>query len=234
MDYERLVRSRASLNNEGLVFPTEIMIDIETLGRKNGDVVLEAAAVAYNLHYTRQNNDPEPQVIGDYRALFNPFIQHEELGMGICLDTVKWWNADPDRSNQLGALLEEGGKVDRLDIAVIDFVKFLLRCNVEAANIWTRGNMDMPMLEGLIQRVCKWPNPWNYWQVRDLRTLHAQTEEFCSLSIGHPIEIPKIEKYTPAHSALADAHNQMLLHWELFQLNADAWVESTPQVKTFK
>lgn len=222
-DYQSYVTGRKSLNDEGHVFPIQIMLDLETLGRDKGDVVLEAAAVAYNLRHTWDSKAEAPEVIGDYWALFNPHIQQKRHGMRVNLETIKWWNADPGRSLHFASLIEQGGKVDRLDIAVIDFVKFLIYHNVEQAEIWVRGNMDAPMLEGLIEKVTGWEAPWAYWQIRDLRTLHAETERMASLRAGVPLEITKIREYTPDHSAMADAYNQMLLHWELFKMQAAAW-----------
>jgi len=86
------------------------------------------------------------------------------LGREVQEDTLEWWGrqAEDVREEALG----ETGR-----ISLTDMYQQLNRFLVGVNNIWCQGPaFDIVILEN-IYRQMSWPTPWQFWQIRDSRTL---------------------------------------------------------------
>ena len=132
------------------------MLDLESLGTRPDCAILTLGAVKF---------DPfTPDAFGD--SLYFRIDVDEQLALGreVQEDTLKWWakQADDVREEALG----EEGRVS-LETMYRDLNRFC----VGVENIWCQGPaFDIVILEN-IYRQQGWPTPWQFWQIRDSRTL---------------------------------------------------------------
>jgi len=132
------------------------MLDLESLGTRPDCAILTLGAVKFD-EYT-------PGSFGD--SLYFRIDVDEQLALGreIQQDTLNWWakQADDVREEALG----EEGRVS-LETMYRDLNRFC----VGVENIWCQGPaFDIVILEN-IYRQQGWPTPWQFWQIRDSRTL---------------------------------------------------------------
>lgn len=132
------------------------MIDIETLGTRHDAVILTIGAVKFD---PASFADPGP---GLY---LRPDVQKQmEIGREVNEDTLRWWETQAEDVRE-EALSDD----DRVD--VIECTKEINRFLVGVNNIWAQGPaFDFVILESFY-RDLGIPTPWNFWQVRDSRTL---------------------------------------------------------------
>jgi hypothetical protein len=132
-------------------------IDIETLGVKPDCVVLTIGAVKF---------DPLGDFVDRENGLYFRLNVDQQTDLGRTTDqgTLDWW------STQDPAVLEEALSDDnRTDVAEV--LAALNRFLVGSDDIWCQGPVfDICILENLY-RMMGQPIPWNYWQIRDSRTL---------------------------------------------------------------
>lgn len=131
------------------------MLDIETLSTRPDAVILTFGAVKF---------DPYTKDFGD--GIYHRIHVDEQIDLGRHVDdnTVNWWatQADDIREEALG----EEGRIS-LDQFTRELNKFIVGTNC----IWAQGPVfDIVILENLYRQLGK-PAPWNYWQIRDSRTL---------------------------------------------------------------
>ena len=158
----------------------DVMLDLETLGTRPGCVILTLGAVKFDPYSLR-----EP----DSGIYFRVDVDEQTaLGREVQEDTLNWW------LNQSEDIREEAlGEQDRVSLTTLyrDLNKFL----VGVDNIWAQGPLfDFAILENLY-RQCGWPTPWQFWQIRDSRTLFGVH--------GDPREKGEL-----LHNALADCVSQ--------------------------
>lgn len=160
----------------------DIMLDIETLGKKPGCVVLSIGACTF---------DSVNMTMGT-----GHFNGHLELGAQVAAgltvdpDTVLWWFKQSDEARMDAACR------DRMDpfVALHAFVRWYTDMN--GTGIWGHGlNFDIPILEAVFSAV-NLVHPWKYNAGRDTRTLFALAEK----NMGE-FGTPNVLK----HSAHADA-----------------------------
>ena len=112
-------------------------------------------------------------------------------------DTLNWW------LNQSEDIREEAlGEQDRVSLTTLyrDLNKFL----VGVDNIWAQGPLfDFAILENLY-RQCGWPTPWQYWQIRDSRTLFGVHGD------------PRVKGKAGLHNALEDCVSQAVAVQEIY------------------
>ena len=159
------------------------MLDIETLGTSPSTVVLSVGAVKFD-PFSKQ--DPGP---GFYMKLnVDQQIARERT---VDQATLDWWQQQPAEVRQ--EALSDDDRVD-LDQFYKEFNRFL----VGARDIWAQGPVfDIVILENLY-RSMSWPTPWNFWQIRDSRTLFSVHGD------------PRDKNRSSLHNALADAVDQAL------------------------
>jgi hypothetical protein len=159
---------------------THAMIDIETLGTDPDCVVLSVGAVKFD-PFTL--NEPHSN------TLWRPSAD-EQLNADRSVDqgTIEWWG------KQAPEIIEEAFSPDnRLPVSQVmdEFHKFAWGCDA----FWAHGSIfDIVILETYYRKLGK-PLPWNFWQIRDTRTI---------FDLGYDPEMPKDAK----HNALEDAYRQ--------------------------
>ena len=114
----------------------------------------------------------------------------DALGREIDPNTLDWW------AKQDPAIMEEAFSVDgRIPLAeaMERFHKFAWGCEA----FWSHGaTFDLVIIENVLRQLNR-PLPWNYWQLRDTRTL---------FDLGVDPDMPQGSK----HDALQDAIRQAI------------------------
>lgn len=156
-----------------------LMVDLETLAVSPRTSVLSLGAV----HFNPFTND-----IFDTLYLKIDLDDQDRLNREIDPNTLDWW------AKQDPAIMEEAFSTDNrisLQDALDKFHKFAWNCKC----FWSHGaGFDLVIIEDIYRQLKK-PLPWNYWQLRDTRTLFG---------LGHDPEMSKENK----HDALQDAIRQ--------------------------
>jgi hypothetical protein len=157
-------------------------IDLETIDTKPSATILSLGAVKFN-----PLNDSEPH---SELYIKIDIDEQDSLGRTASDDTIAWWGRqDP-------AIMEEAFDPEgRLSVA--ETFKQINKWAVGIDVLWGQGyGFDMTILEDLY-RSAGMPIPWNFWQVRDSRTLFACLERD-----------PRKDMQSNLHNALADAYYQ--------------------------
>jgi hypothetical protein len=157
------------------------MIDLETLSVNPDAVVLTIGAIKFDPHSDQLPHDP---------LYFKVDVDAQTaLGRHVDESTLDWWSKQPKE------IAEEAlGEKDR--VSLDDTVKKLNRWCVGIDVYWCQGPLfDYAILQNFYKNL-NVPCPWNYWQVRDSRTLF-------NLLPPDPAE-----KREEKHNALADCDYQ--------------------------
>lgn len=157
------------------------MLDLETLSTRPNAVILTLGAVKFNPFSL---GDPGP---GLY---IRPDVDEQiAQGRDVQDETVNWWmsQAEDVREEALGT----DGR-----ISVESMYRQLNRFLVGADSIWAQGPLfDFAILENLYRQY-GWPTPWQYWQIRDSRTLFGVHGD------------PRVKGKVGLHNALEDCVSQ--------------------------
>ena len=153
------------------------MIDLETLSTNPDAVILTVGGVKF-----------------DARTQMNPYNEmyfrvdvdsQTKIGRNVMQETMDWWATQPKEVSE-----EALGDGKRLSLQ--DAIKQLNKFAVGVDIFWCQGPLfDYAILQNLYAQLGQ-PVPWNYWQIRDSRTLFSL--------------VPKDhnEKRTGLHNALQD------------------------------
>jgi len=160
------------------------MIDLETLGVEPDSVVMTLGAIKFDPF-----SDTEPHtplyLRGDVEE------QSEQYGRSIDENTLAWWG------RQAQEIQDEafGDHSDR--VTVQEMLRQLNKWCVGLDYIWCQGpTFDFVILQDLYKGAQK-PTPWNYWQIRDSRTLFSMMPQDPRKAIQEEL-----------HNALADCYYQ--------------------------
>ncbi len=158
------------------------MIDLETLDFKPSSTILTVGGVEFNPY--------------DFSEPYNEFYikvnidEQDALGRTVSDSTLKWWS-EQDPAIQEEAFSEEGR------VSVAEALKAITKFVMNADTIWVHGcGFDSVILED-IYRQTGTPVPWNFWQIRDSRTLFSLIDSD-----------PRKGMQQSLHNALADAYYQ--------------------------
>ena len=158
------------------------MIDLETLDTKPSSTILTLGAVKFNpLTFDEPTNELYIKLDID---------EQDRLGRTASDATLEWWMKQDPKIQE-----EAFSENDRVGITqtLSQLSKYLINSDV----IWAHSyGFDMTILEDLYRQV-KLPVPWNFWQIRDSRTLFALLPQD-----------PRKSMQTDLHNALADAYYQ--------------------------
>jgi DNA polymerase III epsilon subunit-like protein len=158
-----------------------LMVDLETLATTPNAQILTIGAVTFN---------PNGYEIYDEFYVRVDIDSCDGLDTFVDDNTIKWW-ADQDKSAQEEAF-NPSGRIHIKD-AMDQFYKFCLG----SSRFWSHGAaFDIVILENYFRKIGK-PFPWNFWDVRDTRTL---------FDLGMDPEMPQAYK----HHALEDAKRQAI------------------------
>lgn len=134
---------------------THIMLDLETLGTSPGCAILSIGAVEFN---PRGRTGAQFYVNVDRQTCF---------ALGLIQDpgTVAWWARQSQEAKD--ALLND---VQPVGHALMEFTKFFK--GVGGKLLWAHGaTFDPPVLDA-VYRAAGYNVPWQFWNVRDTRTLY--------------------------------------------------------------
>lgn len=156
-----------------------LMVDLETMAVSPRAVVLSLGAVHFN---------PYGNGYGDKLYFKIDLDDQDKLGREIDPNTLDWW------AKQDPAIMEEAfspeGRISLAD-AMDQFHKFAWGCDC----FWSHGaGFDIVILENIMRQLGR-SLPWNYWQIRDTRTI---------FDLGFDPDMPQGSK----HDALQDAIRQ--------------------------
>lgn len=156
-----------------------LMVDLETMAVSPSAVVLTLGAVTFN---------PYGNGYSDKLYFRLDLDDQDKLGREIDPNTLDWW------AKQDPAIMEEAFSPDNR-ISVVDgidqFHKFAWGCDA----FWSHGSVfDIVILENIYRQLGK-PVPWQFWQIRDTRTI---------FDLGFDPDMPQGGK----HDALQDAIRQ--------------------------
>jgi hypothetical protein len=158
-----------------------LMVDLETMAVTPRAVVLTLGAVHFN---------PYGNGYGDKLYLRFDLDDQDKLNREIDPNTLDWW------AKQDPKVMEEAFSPDDrvpLKDAMDQFHKFAWGCDA----FWAHGSLfDIAILEDLYRQIEK-PVPWQYWQIRDTRTI---------FDLGWNPDMPQASK----HDALQDAIRQSI------------------------
>lgn len=167
------------------------MLDLETLSTRPNAVILSIGAVKFDPFTDRIDVDEGLDLRIDVD-------EQSALGRDIQEETVKWWETQPREVQN--AAFDPDGRI-RLDSFVRTLNKFL----VGADNIWAQGPaFDIVILEDLYRQL-QIPTPWQFWQIRDSRTLFGVHGD------------PRDKNRQGAHNALMDCCYQAMGVQQIYQ-----------------
>jgi len=158
------------------------MIDLETLDTRPSSTVLSLGAVKFNPF---SNDEPYDEIY------FKIDIDDQDhLGRTTSDATIKWWSEQDPKAME--EAFDQAGA-----ITVEEALKQLNRWFVGVDTIWGHGyGFDLTIVENMY-RSLELPIPYNFWQVKDSRTLFS----LCKVD-------PRKAMQTNLHNALADAYFQ--------------------------
>jgi DNA polymerase III epsilon subunit-like protein len=158
-----------------------LMVDLETLATTPNAAILTIGAVTFDPNSTK---------------IYDEFYRRVELESLDALDTyiddgtLEWWSKQ-DKAAQDEAFDPEGR--EPIQNVLGDFYKFCMG----SSRFWSHGAaFDIVILEYYFRKINK-PFPWNFWDVRDTRTI---------FDLGLDPEMPQANK----HNALEDARRQAI------------------------
>jgi hypothetical protein len=162
----------------------DVMLDLETLSTRPNAVILSIGAVKFDPFTNRIDVDEGLDLRIDVD-------EQSALGRDIQEETVKWWETQPKEVQN--AAFDPDGR-----IKLNDFIRSLNKFLVGADNIWAQGPaFDIVILEDLYRQLSI-PTPWQFWQIRDSRTLFGVHGD------------PRDKNRQGAHNALMDCCYQAM------------------------
>ena len=168
---------------------TDLSIDLETLGTEPGAVITQIGLTAF---YAR------PQSGGE--ASMSSTLIHVDpqscidKGLHVSWSTISWWLQQADGPR----LLMAGSKGQHIALALPKVNNFIAEHMTERFKVWGNGaTFDVTLLNEAY-RACSIPVPWQFRDIRDMRTLY-------DLAPCQSVErsVPKME-----HNAMDDASAQ--------------------------
>lgn len=160
---------------------TNVMLDIETFGRKAGCVVLSIGAVEF-----------DEKTIGKEFEVNISVTDSVKNGLHTDPETVLWWMKQSDEARSAIT----SGKAELLHRATAEFAAAFVWPN---KRVWCNGaSFDFPILNALFAAT-QMDTPWKYWQEMDMRTI----KNFVGKDVWK-----KLQGHDTLHTALGDARAQ--------------------------
>ena len=161
---------------------THGMIDLETLGVDPECVILTIGAIKFNPF-----NSIEPN-----NGLYLRCDVDEQTSLGRTVDdnTLAWWGKQKPEIRHEALSDDNRTSIEEVTKAINKFC-------VGLDYIWCQGpTFDFTILQNFYKMAGK-PVPWNYWQIRDSRTLFKMMPKD-----------PRKAIQSSLHNALADCYYQ--------------------------
>jgi hypothetical protein len=170
----------------------DVMLDLETLSTRPESVILTIGAVKF---------DPWGDDVDTDGGLYMRVNVDEQLALDrhVLESTVEWWGKQEESVRE-----EALGESNR--VGLDDMTRALNKFLVGVENIWCQGPaFDIVILENLYRQLSK-PTPWQFWQIRDSRTLFGVHGD------------PREKDRKAAHNALMDCYYQALGVQHIYKL----------------
>lgn len=167
-----------------------VMIDLETLSTKPNAAILTVGAIKFKLDDDNYDNFNGTTVIGmpSYYARVDT-ESCEAIGCDIDSNTIEWWSAQGQEVMEEAFSPDNREDIRHVMLELNKFARF-------ADGIWSHGSIfDIVILEEIMRRLSITPT-WDFWKVRDTRTLYA---------LGNA-KLPEASK----HHALVDCWRQVV------------------------
>ena len=134
------------------------MIDLETLSTNPNAVILTVGAVKF---------DPGTQMKPYEETYFRVDVNSQtDIGRHVMQDTVDWWSKQPKE-------ISDEAFSDDNRIPLDEMVKKINKFSVGVDVFWCQGPLfDYAILQNIYHQLGH-PVPWQYWQIRDSRTLFS-------------------------------------------------------------
>ena len=162
--------------------PIHAMIDLETLDTCPQATVTTIGGVKFDPY-----SDKEPHSEFYFRLDID---EQDRLGRTVNQDTLDWWAKQDPHIKE-----EAFGEEDR--VGLVHFLNHLTKWMVGVDVLWGHGyGFDVTMVEDLYRQMAI-PIPWNFWQVRDGRTLISLLNRD-----------PRKDMQQDLHNALKDSYYQ--------------------------
>lgn len=174
-----------------------IMIDIETLGKRPGSVILSIGAVEFDINTGK--------IIGEFYAVIDLESSIHD-GLTVDSSTLLWWmsNDRQEARNDLLKIYDEDEESYDLCEALIDLSGFIesSREDDKDLRVWANPpTFDLMILESAYD-ILNTEVPWKHYEMMDLRTLKKIYKG----------DKPKFEiKEGVKHNALYDAKLQAMI-----------------------
>ena len=157
------------------------MIDLETLSTNPDATILTVGGVKF---------DPYTNAEPSQGMYFRVDVDSQtKMGRDVMQETMDWWAQQPKEISE-----EALGDNDRINLD--DMIKKINKFSVGVDVFWCQGPLfDYAILQNLYAQMGQ-PCPWNYWAIRDSRTLF------------NLVPRDPNEKRTGLHNALEDCYFQ--------------------------
>lgn len=174
------------------------MFDLETLSTRINTVVLTLGGVKFDPYTKEEPTDPiYLKFDADWQIL---------QGRHYDDDTLRWWGRQSEEIQE-EAMGEEGR------VSIDEGLRLFRKWVWNSDTVWSNGSIfDVMIMENLCEQNNA-PVPWNYWDIRDVRTVF-------DMSVN-----PRMDK-KDLHNALADAYQQAIGVQNVFcELGITKWPE---------
>lgn len=162
----------------------DVMVDLETLGRRAGCAVLSIGAVAF-----------DGKGLGEEFYMVASTDSCTVLGLHVDPETLKWWESQSKEAKQV-LLQAQGDDVLSLTEVLEEFALWLMQFDLKKVRIWGNGSdFDNAILTTAYAAIGR-TQPWEFWNNRCYRTLKGL----------HPTV--KLTREGTHHNALDDAKTQ--------------------------
>lgn len=181
---------------------SDLMIDIEALGKHANSVILTIGAQQFDPSVMGWETRPQMNVAN--REYYTPYInirvdvdEQEVLGRLIDQETLDWWVKQEPIAKEDAFSTEDRFSLKQ---ALTELSLLASPCK----RIWSKGPVyDIVMLENAYEQM-RMKIPWKFYNVRDARTVYS----LC----------PKLESEKNGHIALDDCRNQIIMLQKAFSM----------------
>lgn len=183
----------------------DLMIDLEALGKRPDSVILTIGAQMFDpsidsvgwLTETQYDKISDIHYLPYMNVRVDVDTQISEYNRKTDQDTINWWSRQTSDAQEDAFGLEN--RVP-LEDALGQLIVLARGCK----RIWSKGpTYDIMMIEDAMHQTKK-HIPWNFWNVRDARTVYG----LC----------PGLDTKLNGHIALDDCRNQIVLLQEAFRI----------------
>lgn len=166
-----------------------MMIDIETLSTASNAAIIQLGAVVFE---TASMDDPRVAEFPEFQQWNVSVDSCLELGGRVDGSTLDWWLGQSDAARRSVTA------TPKVSIGIVLSALSVIYSRSGAQRVWSHGaSFDVPILDHYY-RAAGQRTPWNFWDIRDTRTLYEAAEGLGWVR----------EKRDTAHTAMADAMAQ--------------------------